>query len=105
MIEHVRDVDFDSFIGRQGIAIVEFWAEWCPLCKQMESVLQRLDDTYASKVRIAKVNVEHEQATAETYGVQSLPTLLIFREGTLIGRVTGFVPYEALDEALANLPD
>src|SRR5258706_14492692 len=61
--------------------LVDFWAEWCSPCKMIAPVLDELAGEYNGKVKIAKVNIDHEQSLAAEYGVRALPTLLIFKGG------------------------
>src|ERR1051325_764310 len=61
--------------------LVDFWAEWCGPCKMIAPVLDELADEYDGKIKIAKVNIDHEQSLAGQYGVRAIPTLLLFKQG------------------------
>lgn len=69
--------------------LVDFWAEWCGPCKMIAPILDELAAEYDGKVRIGKVNIDEQQALAAQYGIQAIPTLLIFKQGQVIEQVTG----------------
>jgi thioredoxin 1 len=69
--------------------VVDFWATWCGPCRAMAPHLDAIADQYDGKVRIVKVDVDHNQNTAVTYGIQSLPTLLVFKDGKVVDKMVG----------------
>ena len=69
--------------------LVDFWAEWCGPCKMIAPVLDELADEYSGKVKIGKVNIDHEQALAAEYGIRAIPTLLLFNKGTVAEQIVG----------------
>ncbi len=104
-IMHVGDSDFDSAVLQSSEPVlVDFWAEWCGPCKMIAPALDELAETYAGKVRIAKVNVDQHRATAMKYHVRSIPMLLLFKDGqiqdTQIGAVGKAQLAAMLDKAL-----
>jgi len=78
--------------------LVDFWASWCPPCRAMEPVLEGL----ATEYKVTKVNVDTNQELARHYGVESIPTLLIFKEGRIAARHTGVTPESTLRAELQN---
>jgi thioredoxin 1 len=88
---------FDSEIKKDGTPIlVDFWAEWCGPCRMVTPVLEELAREYAGRVRIGKVNVDEEGSLAEKFGVQSIPTLLLFKGGRVVGQQVGAAPKDVL---------
>ena len=88
---------FDSEIKKDGTPIlVDFWAEWCGPCRMVTPVLEQLATEYAGRVRIGKVNVDEESSLAEKFGVQSIPTLLLFKGGRVVEQQVGAVPHDIL---------
>lgn len=93
-ILHVGDEDFQQQVLESGEPVlVDFWAEWCAPCKAIAPLLDELAQEYAGTVKVAKVNIEQAQRTPMTYGVRSIPTLIVFRDGkphaTQIGLASG----------------
>ncbi|WP_406678262.1 thioredoxin [Moorella sp. ACPs] len=80
--------------------VVDFWAVWCGPCRMMAPVLDQLAEDYAGNVKFAKVNVDENQELAARYGIMSIPTLVIFKDGREVGRVIGYMPKEKLKEQL-----
>lgn len=81
-----------------GLVLVDFWAPWCGPCKMIAPVLEELDGDMGEKVKIVKLNVDDNQETAGKYGVMSIPTLLLLKDGNVVDQVVGFQPKEALAE-------
>jgi len=96
---HVKSENFDTVI-EEGVVLVDFHAEWCGPCKMISPILQELADEYEGKVQIVKVNVDEESDLAQRFSVMSIPTLILFKDGQIFGRKTGFVPKPKLKEFL-----
>jgi len=69
--------------------LVDFWAEWCGPCKMLAPVLDELADEYDGRVRIGKVNIDDHQGLAAEYGIRSIPTLLLFKQGQVADQIVG----------------
>jgi thioredoxin 1 len=80
--------------------LVDFWAPWCPPCRVLGPVIDELAGHYAGRITIGKVNVDENGDLAERYGVQSIPTLLLFENGQLVSKQIGAVPKHMLVAAL-----
>ncbi|MBM7606908.1 thioredoxin [Ureibacillus composti] len=94
-IVNVTDQNFSEEIA-SGVVLVDFWATWCGPCKMIAPVLEEIDAEIGNEVKIAKLDVDNNQATAAEYQVMSIPTLLLFKDGELKGKTVGFQPKEAL---------
>lgn len=100
LIMAIVDVTDQNFTQEtaEGLVLVDFWAPWCGPCKMIAPVLEELDGELGDKVKIAKLNVDDNQETAGKYGVMSIPTLLLMKNGNVVDQVVGFQPKEALAE-------
>ena len=106
-VTHVGDADFDAAVLQSGEPVlVDFWAEWCGPCKMISPVLDELAETYGGKLKVAKVNVDENRATAIKYHVRSIPMLLLFKDGqvqaTQIGAVGKGQLTQMIDKALGT---
>ena len=89
------DSNFQQEIAN-GVVLVDFWAAWCGPCKMIAPVLEEIDAEMGSEVKIVKVDVDNNQATAGEYGIMSIPSLLLFVDGELKAKTAGFMPKDAL---------
>ncbi len=80
--------------------LVDFYADWCGPCKTMAPILQQLAEQHQGKVRIIKVDVDRNQAAAQQFRVQSIPTLILFQRGQPVWRQAGVVPASQLSQVL-----
>ena len=99
------DSNFNSEVLQSGIPVlVDFWAEWCGPCKVIAPTLGEIANDYNGKIKVGKVNVDTNQKIAMEYGIRSIPSLLIFKGGTILNQVVGSVQKDSitklLDEAL-----
>jgi len=97
----VTDKDFEEKVVKSpSPVLVDFWASWCGPCKMAEPVLEELSEVYKGKVGIAKLNVDENQATTQKFGVMSIPTTILFKEGKELGRQVGFAGKQAFEDLL-----
>ena len=99
-MEHLTDAGFAASIQGEIPILVDFWAAWCAPCRMLAPILEELAGEYEGRLRIAKLNVDEESAAAQQYGIQSIPTLLLFKNGEVADKVVGVVPKEALSRLL-----
>ena len=95
----VSDATFDSEVLKaQEPVVVDFWAEWCGPCRMIAPALEEIAGSMVGKVKIVKLNVDENPTTATKYGVMSIPTLMIFKNGQLASRHTGAKPKQQLEQ-------
>ncbi|SFB16910.1 MULTISPECIES: thioredoxin [unclassified Bacillus (in: firmicutes)] len=94
-ISNATDQNFSTETG-SGLVLADFWAPWCGPCKMIAPVLEELDAEMGDKVKIVKIDVDENQETAAKFGVMSIPTLLVLKDGEVVDKVVGFQPKEAL---------
>ncbi|MEW6334256.1 MAG: thioredoxin [Thermodesulfobacteriota bacterium] len=94
----VGDENFDEEILKADKpALVDFWAPWCGPCKAIGPAVEALAEQYHDRLKVAKLNIDDHKKAATTYGVRSIPTLLLFKEGKLLDTLVGLVPKERLE--------
>lgn len=86
----------------QGVVLVDFYADWCGPCKMVAPVLEQLKTKYAGKLDIIKVDVDVEGSLAQKYGVMSIPTLILFKDGKPVGQTMGFQALPMLEKFVAK---
>lgn len=93
----VTDQDFQQkVLESSNLVVTDFWAEWCGPCKMIAPVLDQIAQEYDGKLSIAKLDVDQNASTAGAYGVFSIPTLIVFKDGKPVERIVGFQPKERL---------
>ncbi len=85
-----------------AVKLLDFWAPWCGPCKMMDPILNELEKAWGEKVEIVKINVDENPAEAQKYGVMSIPTYILEKDGKETGRKVGFTPKEELSKLVAS---
>jgi len=100
-IVHVNSDSFESDVLKSGKPVlVDFWAEWCGPCKMIAPILEEISTEYDDRLQIAKVDVEENQAIAMQYGIRSIPTLMIFKDGVVQAQHVGMLSKDQLSQLL-----
>jgi thioredoxin 1 len=98
-VEKVSDASFESDVLKAtGPVVVDFWAEWCGPCRMIAPALEEIAGSLGDKVKILKLNVDENPATAAKYGIMSIPTLMIFKNGEMASRQVGAAPKQKLEQ-------
>lgn len=102
MVKHINDQDFNTeVIEAKELVVVDFWATWCGPCKMIAPVIEELGEEMP-EVKFVKVDVDKNPSSAGKYEIQSIPTLLIFKNGEVVDTLVGFRPKAALAETIKS---
>ena len=101
MIVEITSGNFEAEVTQSGLPVlVDFWASWCGPCRMLSPVVDELAGQYDGKVKFGKVNVDEQPGLAAAYGVQSIPTLILFKNGEAVNKSVGVVPKSSIEQML-----
>ena len=102
-VSKVSDADFETQVLKSAEpVVVDFWAEWCGPCRMIAPALEEIAGSMGGKVKIVKLNVDENPATAAKYGIMSIPTLMLFKNGELASRQVGAAPKQKLHQWIST---
>ncbi|MEM2122483.1 MAG: thioredoxin [Candidatus Bathyarchaeia archaeon] len=93
----LTDSNFNDEVAKHRIIVVDFWASWCGPCRMMAPIIESLAKEYAGKIVFGKLNVDENPVTSRKFGIMSIPTLIIFRDGQVSDKIIGAVPKTVLE--------
>ncbi|MCL4382501.1 MAG: thioredoxin [Patescibacteria group bacterium] len=99
----LTDENFESEVLKADLPVlVDFYADWCGPCQMLRPIIEELSEESQGKAKIAKINVDEAPKTAEKYGIMSIPTVILFKEGKEVTRQTGLTTKEVLKELISH---
>ena len=98
----INDATFQQAISGDKAVIVDFWAEWCGPCKMVEPILEEIAGEYSDKLVLAKLNIDENPQSAADYGVMSIPTMIVFKNGQKAKTIVGARPKHQMLKELAE---
>ena len=100
-IANVTDSSFDADVLKSSAPVlIDFWASWCAPCRAIAPVVEQLAGEYEGKVKVVKINIDENPKIPTQYDVRSIPTLLMFKDGKVVGQIVGAVPRPKIEELL-----
>ena len=96
----ITDSNFNDIVSKNSVVLVDFWAEWCGPCRMIAPMIEELANDYDGKAVIGKLDVDNNQESSIKFGVRSIPTLLVFKDGEMVDRHVGAVPKETLSSSI-----
>jgi thioredoxin 1 len=98
----LTDGDFKEVIRKYPLVVVDCWAEWCGPCRMVAPVVEELAQEYMGRIVFGKLNVDSNSITAQQYGIMSIPTLLVFKDGQLVDQIVGAMPRNMLEPQITR---
>lgn len=98
-VPELSEKEFESFT-KQGIVLIDFFAEWCMPCVMMTPVIEEISENFKGKLKVGKVNIEDSPEIAEKFGVSSIPNLIMFKDGKIIEQIIGAMPQEEIENVI-----
>jgi thioredoxin 1 len=103
-VTEVNDANFESeVLQSQQPVLVDFWAGWCAPCRAVAPIVEELAKSYEGKLKIMKIDVDQNSQIPIRYGVRSIPTLLIFKDGKIVDLIVGAVPKDTIDQSIIRV--
>ncbi|MBV8631195.1 MAG: thioredoxin [Silvibacterium sp.] len=103
-IVELSDATFDQeVLQSEQPVLVDFWAAWCGPCKALAPTVDEIATQYAGRVKVAKMDVDRNQATPMRYGIRGIPALLLFKGGKVAEQIVGYVPKDTIERSLAKV--
>lgn len=102
-IVQINDSSFESEVLRSDVPVlVDFWAPWCGPCRILAPLVEEIATSHAGRLKVAKVNVDDNEETAIRYGIRSIPTLIVFKDGKALDQIIGAVPKSEIEKLVSK---
>jgi len=101
MAFELTDANFqETALERDGVTVIDFWAEWCGPCRAVSPIVEELSKEYDGRVLVGKVDVDHNPEVSMKYGIRSIPTILILKNGNVVERHVGYATKQVLADKI-----
>jgi len=97
---HLNKENFEEIIKNNEKVVVDFWASWCMPCKMVAPIFEKIAEKYKNEIIFAKLNVDENPDIASEFGIMSIPTFLVFKNGKVVGKIVGAMPEKILEEKI-----
>ncbi len=100
-IVELSDSTFDNEVINSDVPVlVDFWAPWCGPCRAIAPLVEEISEAYSGRVKFGKLNVDENQSTTMKFGIRSIPTLIVFKDGSAVEQIIGAVPKSEIEKAI-----
>lgn len=98
----LNDENFDKEVSKHPVTVVDLWAPWCGPCRMVTPIIENLAKEYVGKIVFGKLNVDENPNTSRKFGIMSIPTIIIFKNGKAVDKVIGALPKEVLEQRIGK---
>ena len=105
VVAELDDAKLKGFLDKSKVALIDFYADWCGPCQALKPVIEELAGELKGKVAFGKLNVDQNRESAGKYGIMSIPTLLVFKDGKMMDRIVGALPKEMIRQRLRKFTE
>ncbi len=99
-ILYLNTKEFDELINKERLVLIDFWATWCAPCRMLAPVIEKIAEQYDGKLVVGKVDIDKEEELAIRYGIQSIPTVILFKDGKVAAKEIGVKPLKSFTNML-----
>lgn len=99
-ILYLNTKEFDEVINKEKLVLIDFWATWCAPCRMLAPVIEKIAEQYQGKLVVGKVDIDEQQELAIRYGIQSIPTVILFKDGKVVAKEIGVKPLKSFTNLL-----
>jgi thioredoxin 1 len=101
---HITDDNFEEEVLKSAVPVlVDFWAEWCGPCRAIAPVLEQISVDYGERLKVGKLNVDENTETAVEFGIRSIPTMILFKDGNPVRRIVGALPKDNIEDEIESI--
>ena len=102
-VEYINEADFDQLSNSKGVFVFDFTATWCGPCKMIAPMMDKLASEHEGSVKVSKINLEENHSLAQKLGIRSIPSVMIYKDGSCVKTIVGIAPYDDFNNLVTEL--